>query len=399
MFGGIYEIHILKLMLFPINYNMKQIKILHIIDHLQETGGAEKRLLNDIEHLNKKIFSNEIFCTINCNDKPAEKLENKNTPVHVSSKKNIFLKIFELINIINQAKPDIVHTQLFYSDILGRMAARICKVPAIISTVQSSVHEPSAKFYYSKLRRFADMLTIRFCTRIIAVSEFVKQSISKRLFVNKDKITVIHNYVYKLKIKQKKVNKNTNETIFCCTGKLVRAKGQLELIEAISKVIKDNADNAKIKLMLAGDGPYRDACEKRASDLGIKAQIMFLGNANNINELLEKSDAFVFPTHSEGLSVALLEAVFAKKTCIISSIPPNLEIIDSKNCITFIPQNEEAIYTAIKEFMLLNKENPEKLKAMADEAYNHAVKKFNPNACVKKLEEVYTASYNTCKGD
>lgn len=366
---------------------MKQIKILHIIDFLYETGGAEKRLLNDLDLLNK-TFSNEIFCTINHNNLTVEKLRKTNIPVHTSNKKYIFSKLIELKNIIKQIKPDIVHTQLFYSDILGRIAAKICRIPIILTTVQSSVHEPSAKFYYSRLRRFADMLTIRFCSKIIAVSEFVKQSISKRLFIDAEKIIVIPNYINKFKIKHNRTNKN--EIVLCCTGKILQAKGQLELINTVNKLIKENA---KIKLILAGDGPYRNACEKLVFDLGIKKHIIFTGNTNKINEILGKSHAFIFPTHSEGLSLSLLEAVLAKKPCIISSIPPNLEIINSNNCLTFTPQNEESIYNAIKEFILMNNKNPEKLKTMVNNAYNIAIEKFNSTTCIKKLEEIYVQSY------
>lgn len=364
---------------------MMKIKVLHVIEQLHTTGGAERRLLNDLKYLNRKKIESSVFCIGYYDEKIFNKLS-ENFRVFCSSKNNILSDFFYLIKIINKLKPNIVHTQLFYSDILGRTAAKLCGVPIIVSTFHNSVYEPSVPYYYSRKRRFLDMITARFCTHFIAVSEFVKKSMSKRLFINPKKISVIYNYVEQPNIVQK--TKNNKNTVLCCVGKLNPAKGQKELIEAISELIKKGKN---LKLILVGDSSMKKEYELQVKKLNIEKNVVFTGNTNNVQKILNFSDAFIFPTHSEGLSLSLLEAVLSKKTCIISSIPSNLEVIDKTNCFVFEPKNKKEICSAISQFINTDQK---KLKKNIENAYRTAKKKFNPKKQAGKLQKLYLKLYN-----
>lgn len=366
------------------------IKVLHIIDQLRSTGGAENRLINDLKLLDRDKINNSVFCLFKPEENLINFLNDLNIKVYYSKKS--FFSFFYLMQLIKRIKPDIVHTQLFYSDIMGRIAAFLCGVSVIISTFQSSVHEPDVPYYYSKRRRFVDFLTSKLCTHFVAVSEFVKQSASKRLFINLEKISVIYNYVEAKK--SKNVKKNSNTITFCCVGKLNPAKGQFELIKAFEQLCKKEKS---VRLLLAGDGPERAKYEKYVIEKNIIDCVKFLGNTNNVKQVLEDCDAFIFPTHSEGLSLALLEAVLAKKPCIISSIHPNLEVIDEKDCFVFERKNLESILKALKIFLDLKKNLPEELKEMTNSACENALKKFEPKSMALKLQKLYFELYEENK--
>ncbi len=359
------------------------IHVLHIIDQLRSTGGAENRLINDLKLLDKNKINNTVFCLFKPEEDLVNFLRNFNVQVYYCPKNSLF-KLFYLIQLIKKIRPNIVHTQLFFSDIIGRIVAFLCGVPVIISTFQSSVHEPGVPYYYSKRRRFADFLTSKLCTHFIAVSEFVKQSISKRLFIDTKKISVIYNYVEKKKSRSRK--KRSDSITFCCVGKLNPAKGQFELIKAFEKLVMEEK---KVKLFLVGDGSEREEYEKYVIEKELSNYISFLGNTDKVRQILEDCDAFVFPTHSEGLSLALLEAVLTKKPCIISSILPNLEVINSKDCFLFEPKNSESILVALRTFFEVKKSRPEELKNMVDLAYKKASKKFNSRIMASKLQNLY----------
>ncbi len=363
---------------------MKKIKVLYIIDYLESTGGAEKRALNDLSLINSEKFDLSVVCLYSVEEKLLSKLNKLGVKFFLAKKNGLFKKFLCVKKVIAEVKPDIVHSQLFYSDILGRTAAKLCKVPIIISTFQNSVHEPGVPFYYIRHRRVLDMITARFCTHFVAVSEFVKKSVSRRLFLDKEKISVIYNYISGEK--QFKKSKQNSEIRLSCVGKLVPPKGQGELIQAIKLLVDDGI---KINLFIVGDGPFRKKYEELTYKLKIQNNIIFLGNTTNVGELIVQSDAFVFPTHSEGLPLSLLEAVLAKVPCIISSIPPNLEVISEKNCFTFKPKNSKAIYIAVKNFISTYKCHPDEISNKTRNAFKFTKKKYDPEMNCENLQKLY----------
>src|SRR5439155_25157433 len=87
----------------------------------------------------------------------------------------------------------LIHTQLFAADPIGRIAGRLCRCE-VISTVQSAIYEPESGLY-SWWRHGTDQMTARFAAQVIAVSEFVRGSVHRRLGLPLDRITVIPNAV------------------------------------------------------------------------------------------------------------------------------------------------------------------------------------------------------------
>lgn len=291
----------------------------------------------------------------------------------------------QLCRCIRQFKPHIVHTQLFYSDIFGRIASWVCRIPVLITTVQSSVHEPTTKFYYSRSRRLIDALTMPLCSHIIAVSNYVKHSIQRRLFVRGVRISVIPNSAPATRATPLFRNK-IKPLLLCSVGKLNPAKGQRELIQSMRMLLDRGYD---LPVLLAGDGPSRRQFEFEAIRQGVRRNVLFMGNIDTVSRLLASADAFVFPSHSEGLPFALIESVLAQKPCIVSAIPSNLEVIRPSNCFTFSPNNPESLSRALLRYLALRDANPKKLQRMVRRAYVEALRKFDPKKNAKLLGTLY----------
>lgn len=71
-------------------------------------------------------------------------------------------------------------------------------------------------------------------------------------------------------------------------------------------------------LLLVGDGELKSIIEKKAHDLGLRDKIMFMGVRDDISDLLQTMDVFVFPSIYEGLPVSLIEAQATGLPCVIS---------------------------------------------------------------------------------
>jgi glycosyltransferase involved in cell wall biosynthesis len=93
-------------------------------------------------------------------------------------------------------------------------------------------------------------------------------------------------------------------------GRLAREKGLFETLQAVRVAVELGVD---ARLVLAGDGPEREALERYARSLGLSARVSFPGPAFGEDkvQLLAGADVAILPSYSEGLPYALLEAMAA----------------------------------------------------------------------------------------
>lgn len=108
-------------------------------------------------------------------------------------------------------------------------------------------------------------------------------------------------------------------------GRLVPEKNH-EFLFQLFKLLCENEPNARLRLI--GDGPLRPALEARACALDIRSRLEFCGNQTDIADFLASADAFVFPSHSEGLGLAAIEAQAAGIPVLLADhLPPELDLL------------------------------------------------------------------------
>ncbi len=89
---------------------------------------------------------------------------------------------------------------------------------------------------------------------------------------------------------------------------------------SVFKRVMDKEPNAVLLLVGSGDG--QEEAKRKAQELGIDMNIMFLGNRDDVPEILQAVDVFVFPSLYEGLGIAAVEAQAAGIPCILSDQVP-----------------------------------------------------------------------------
>jgi glycosyltransferase involved in cell wall biosynthesis len=129
-------------------------------------------------------------------------------------------------------------------------------------------------------------------------------------------------------------------------GRLNWAKDQAGLIRAFAQV---HAHHPSAALLLIGDGELRAELEQRAHFEGVRDAVHFLGDRNDVRDLLQGLDLFVLSSASEGYSMALLEACAAALPIIATDVGGNSEIIDSGCTGQLVPPGEP---DALAEAML-----------------------------------------------
>jgi glycosyltransferase involved in cell wall biosynthesis len=98
-------------------------------------------------------------------------------------------------------------------------------------------------------------------------------------------------------------------------GRFDHQKNHVFLVEAFAALARRRPS---VVLLLVGSGPLEDPVRRRARELGVSERIRFCGRRRDVARLLSAADAFVFPSHHEGLPVACLEAQAAGLPLVLS---------------------------------------------------------------------------------
>lgn len=361
-------------------------KVLFVIDTLQ-TGGAEESLFNNVIRFNQIT---PVVCHLYAGDLLKKRFTDNGITVHSVSlqKKFGFRQAYkQLKSIVQKEQPDILVAYLTRSELVTRMVSRFTHIP-VIGTFVSDLYSGSYNAALSwkakaavSFFRWANKRTARYCKGFVANSEVVKQSNGTVLGITENKIEVINrgrdSKVFRFEVPQTNTGKPLR---FLNVGRLVPVKGQNELISAFSEFLKTCPDAV---LHIAGEGVARASLTALITDLGLQNNIVLLGSRNDVPQLINQYDCFVFPSHSEGFSGAIVEAMFAGLPVLASDIDVNKEVITHlKTGYLF----EKGSVPAITKALLWYKDNLSTANALAVKANEHACKNFELTTIAEKLE-------------
>ena len=224
--------------------------------------------------------------------------------------------IGRLARALTQWQADALHmhnsTALFY----GSLAARKARLPIRVYTEHDGV------FPRSSLNAWVNRRLVKRLTKAVAVSQAVKDLWCSHDRINPDSVGVIYNGVatnHETKQGIGSAKKGTGSAAvspclspfspgplnIVCVGRLSHEKGVDVLLDAMTLV----PPNPPWRLTIVGDGPLRHELEAMAKRLGVTCE--FLGWRQDVPQLLRQMDLLVLPSRSEGLPLALLEAMAA----------------------------------------------------------------------------------------
>lgn len=292
---------------------------------------------------------------------------------HISPVKDL-VSLFKMIKVFRREKPQMVHSITPKAGLISMMAAWVCRVPVRLHTFTGLVF-PTASGLKQKILIFTDRLTCACATHIVPEGEGVKNDLINFKITRKPLKVLGHGNIRgidlerfdpelpEVKDEAAKIRKEGVFT-FIFIGRLVRDKGINELVEAFSRLNKEFPDT---RLILVGpeERELDPLLPETIREIEENEAIEAVGVHWDVRPWLLESDALVFPSYREGFPNVVIEAGAMGLPSIVTDINGSREIIiEGKNGTIIPPQNSEALYQAMKNFL----ENPVQVKAMTTEA-------------------------------
>jgi len=294
-------------------------------------GGAERLVIDDIHELMRRGQEVDLITL-----KPEPSGRSQSGRLHLDKQHQHLLSFVGLLKYLRRAQPDAVITHLWYSNALGRVAAKFAGIKTVIS-FEHNVYD-SLKTWKMFL---VDRLLQGCSTKVVAVSESVKRSLIRH-GIKESRIVVIKNGVdtkpYR-RVLQSKLDGNHRDFTFIFIGRLIPQKGVDILLTSFSKM------KSKAKLLIVGEGKDRKSLDEQAQRLNLSDCVEFLGIRQDIPELLSTSDCFVLPSRYEGLPMVLLEALAAGKPAITSDFESARDVIDEGKNGLIVPREDATALT------------------------------------------------------
>jgi glycosyltransferase involved in cell wall biosynthesis len=166
-------------------------------------------------------------------------------------------------------------------------------------------------------------------------------------------------------------------------GSLVIEKGHIYLLEAARQILDSVKD---LKFLIIGDGPLRKPLEEKSEELGIKKDIIYMGQRKDIPELLMAMDIFVLPSIKEGLPVVLLEAMAAKRPIIATRVGAIPKVIDSKEIGVLVEPKD---ISGLRDAMVSLINDPERMNLLARRGFDRVYTDFSSDEMGKHYLELY----------
>ncbi len=298
--------------------------------------------------------------------------------------------IKRLRGFIKNESIDIVHSHGYKSNFYGWVAAYGLKVKSVTTCHNWLSKDMKMKFY-----EIIDKHLLRSFDKVIAVSANLREEILAA-GVPLDKVMLIENGIDieayasmpQVPVTKGSLGIHDNDLVIGSVGRLSEEKGHEYLIRAFKEITEKMP---QCRLLIVGDGPLRESLELLARSLEIQDKVIFTGTRDDIPDLLGMIDIFVMPSLTEGMPMALLEAMAAKKAIIASRVGQIPEIIENEYTGCLVPsQDVGSLSRTIAGLMGAL----EKRKILGNKAYEKVKRDFSAQKMAQRYEILYEALLN-----
>ena len=297
-----------------------------------------------------------------------------NTPVSPACARSLALA-FEHHQI------DVAHSHEFSMALYGAWASWLAGVHHVIT-----MH--GSRYYAGRLQRRAAMrAAVGVSDAVVAVSRSLADGISRDLLVRRSRIQVIANGVRPANADGSHVRQQLgigpDDRLIVAVGNLYPVKGHAYLIEAIAELAERHP---RLHLAIAGRGHLECELLARARRRNISQRVHLLGLRSDVGAVLAAADVFALPSLSEGLPLALLEAMFAARPIVATEVGEVGAALGRGDAGLLVPPgNVSALADALDQLLT----NPERARTLAAHAQQRASSEYDVSHMIRRYRSLY----------
>jgi glycosyltransferase involved in cell wall biosynthesis len=374
-----------------------KIKIAFLLPNI-EVGGAEQHVLSLALLLDRSRFSPSLVTTagggslyesfrtilpvsVLGDPRRARPRPPRNPFVHLGA-------ILEIGRIFRERSPDIVHAYLPAANVIGPIAARLSADSRVIVSKRSLANYKEG---HPLLRR-VESLGNRLADVVLVNSDEVRRNVERTEKHWEGKFRRIYNGVGTIPpwtpeaIDSFRLREGLppRAPVAVCVSNFFNYKGHDDLVEALARISGGFPDATCV--LIGRDAGSLEAARTLARKLGVLPRLRFAGPRADVPDFLRAADLFVHPSHQEGFSNAILEAMAAGLPVVACNVGGNPEAVVDGETGRLVPsRNPERLAEAMAD--LLGDEG--KRRAMGEAGKRRAEERFSLGRMVAEVEAMY----------
>jgi len=361
-----------------------RINIMHIVFSL-DTGGAERMVYELAKRLDKGNFDCSV-CSLTGEGVFSNRLRKAGINVFcINKSKGVDFSLFlKLVKIFKKERIDIVHTHDSSTILYGTIAAKLAGVPCVINTEHGGI------YFETPRKKIISRFLWRLNNRVVCVSNSIKNDLNQMGLLN-SKAEVIPNGIgldkfdieVDIKQKRKELGLSSSDFVICSVGRLSKEKNQKMLIDSAEYILEE-IPNAKF--IIVGDGPLKENLQYLVHSKGLEKYVIFLGEREDVPEILKISDCFVNCSNYESFGLAIVEAMASGIPVVATDSGGVGEIIRNDEIGTLIFRNDTK---GLIEAVVRLKKGKEFLQGLIQKGKEYAQTHYVLNRMVDKYNNLY----------
>ncbi len=300
---------------------------------------------------------------------------------------------WEIYRLCRRERFTIVHTHISKAGVLGRLAARMAKVPIILHTVHTISFQASESSAVNRLYLWLERLCAPFTQRFLVVSQLNTVKHLEARIGKPEQYRLVYSGVdverlQSLRYGPEQVRANlgipSNHRIVLWIGRLAYQKDPLNFVRAAAALCRAVPD---VTCVMVGDGPLRAEVEALVDEQGMQARIRLAGFRDDVAEILSSASLLGHSSRFEGMGRVISEAMLLGVPVAGSAVDGVVEAIDSgkRGGLLVPPEQPEQLATAMQR-LLVDRAFAEQLAA---EGKSWAWARFDAREMVREIEAIY----------
>lgn len=368
--------------------------ILHVITELG-IGGAQDNTLLSVELLDRKKYvvdvagapGGEWVCRAHDVADRVHLISSLKRNIHPV---NDIKAIFDIYRLLRRHKYDIVHTHSSKAGLVGRIAARLARVPFVIHTVHGfPFNDQTFPYWMRQLYLFLEKFGARLSDRLVMVADLNRREALQKGVASADKMVVVYSgldlsrfdHVPDKGTAKQRLGIDPATRVIGTVGRISACNAPLVFIDAAKNLLDRYND---LQVIIIGDGELRSEVENA---IGGESRIRLLGFRQDIPDLLPAMDVFLFPNLWGGLGRSVTEALAVGLPVVAFPVNGVPELVE--NHVTGLHATVgDAQDLARKTAILL--ETPDLATRLGHAGQKRVYSTFSAQKMAKDLDHLYT---------